>query len=594
MSDAVQQIKERLSIFDVVSQYVQLQKAGRHYKGKSPFSNERTPSFFVSPDRGMYYCFSSHKGGDIFTFIEEMEGVDFKGALKILAERANVELVREDPKKRSERDDLYAILEAAAVFFETELKNDTAVQQYIRDRGVTDTTIKQWRIGYVPEGWRTLKHHLVERGFSEHMILRAGLIKKADAGKESYDVFRGRVMFPICDASGRIVAFSGRAAPKSGALDPNTPKYVNSPETELYQKSETLFGYDKAKQGIRSMDFSLIVEGQFDLVLAHQVGYRNTVAISGTALTKHHLGLLARLSNNAVLALDADPAGVLSIKRGARLMLAHGMDVKVVGLEEGDDPADVAQRDPKLLKQTVGQSVHVVEFLLTALKRESKDERTYKLRVREEILPLIVVMPNRIDREHFEEVIGGALKTTKDAIHYEVERLTASTEGQDTVSGTERPVQTEEKKQSFSRTTDITMHLLGILLWQKELTDRSIDVDRLEQALLRILGEDTYDALLSSSSDEKNRVMFEAEALYEGEGEAARLDAVLRDRLTELRARSLKVQLKNARDALREAEAVGDVAGIDRCLEECSLLQKFLAGTDGSDPFLERTEEKGS
>lgn len=419
MSDAVDRIKERLSIFDVVSPYVELQKAGKNYKGRSPFTNEKTPSFYVSPDRNMYYCFSSNQGGDIFTFIEKMEGVDFKGALKILAEKAGVELVPEDPKKRTERDTQYALIEEATKFFFTEGTNSKIAQDYIIDRGVDGKTIHAWRIGFAPDAWRSLKEHLTEKRYTEGEMLRAGLVKKSDESKESYDVFRNRIMFPISDASGRVVAFSGRTLSK----DADTPKYVNSPETELFQKSDILFGYHVAKQGIRQYDFSLLVEGQFDLVLAHQAGYTNAVAVSGTALTPHHIDLLERLSNRAVLALDSDRAGIAAMKRAADLMLRRGMDVKVAQISGGKDPADIIKEDPKHFKKMIGDSVHVVEALLAILKTDTADGRAYKLRVREEVVPILAHMPNRIDREHFETIIAAATETTKDAVHYEVERL---------------------------------------------------------------------------------------------------------------------------------------------------------------------------
>ena len=419
MNDTVLKIKERLTIFDVVAPYVELQKAGKNYKGRSPFTNEKTPSFYVSPDRGMYYCFSSNQGGDIFTFVEKMEGVDFKGALKILADKAGIELVAEDPKKRTERETQYALIEEATQFFFTEGTNTEVAHEYILGRGVEGKTIHAWRIGFAPDAWRSLKEYLLGKGYSETEILKAGLIKKTDEAKESYDVFRNRIMFPISDTSGRVVAFSGRTLSK----DADTPKYVNSPETELFVKSDTLFGYNVAKQGIRQYDFSLLVEGQFDLVLAHQAGYTNAVAVSGTALTPHHIDLLERLSHRAVLALDSDRAGIAAMKRAADLMLRRAMDVKVARILGGKDPADIIKEDPKSFKKMIGDSVHVIEALLSILKNETKDERAYKLRVREEVIPLLAHMPNRIDREHFEGVIATATGTTKDAIHFEVERL---------------------------------------------------------------------------------------------------------------------------------------------------------------------------
>ena len=371
-SDSVERIKERLSIVDVVSSYVELHQAGKNFKGKSPFTNERTPSFYVSPDRGMYYCFSSSQGGDIFTFIQKMEGVDFKEALKILAAKAGVELVAEDPKKKSERDKLYDALEEATRFFEEYRHKSEEVLPYLTDRGVTAETIAKWRIGYAPGppqyGWRELKEHLESKGFTKHELLKAGLIKGADGGKEPYDLFRDRIMFPICDANGKVVAFSGRILSK----DSEAPKYVNSPETELFNKSEILFGYDKAKQGIRHLDFSLVVEGQFDVVLSHQAGYTNTVAVSGTALTPHHVMLLQRLSNRVVLALDADKAGIAAVKRAADIMLPRGIDIKVANMIGGKDPADMVREDVGKLRKIVGGAQSIVEYLLDVLESEKK------------------------------------------------------------------------------------------------------------------------------------------------------------------------------------------------------------------------------
>jgi len=423
MSDAVQQIKDRLSIVDIISPYVELHKAGKNYKGKSPFSAEKTPSFYVSPDRGMYYCFSTSQGGDMFNFIQAMEGVDFKEALQQLADKAGVELVKEDPKKRTQRERWYAALAASVEFYKTELEKSTEAYQYLKDRGVTAQTVAAWSIGYAPGppngGWREVKDALEAKQFTTEELLAVGLIKTTEGGKEPFDVFRDRIVFPMAESNGKVVAFSGRILHP----DERAPKYVNSPETALYKKSELLFGYDKAKTGIRSLGFSLIVEGQFDVVMAHQAGYHNTVAVSGTALTLHHAQLLQRLSEKVVLALDADRAGIAAMKKGAQLMLSRGMDVKVVELPEGKDPADLIQSNLTEFKKLVGKSVHVIEFLLHVLKRAEADQRTLKLKARAEVLPFILLLPNRIDQEHFVTIVAKEIGSTNEAIRFELDRL---------------------------------------------------------------------------------------------------------------------------------------------------------------------------
>lgn len=423
MSDTVQQIKDKLNIIDVISPYVELHKAGKNFKGKSPFAAEKTPSFYVSPDRGMYYCFSTSQGGDIFNFVQVMEGVDFKGALKILAEKAGVELVPEDPRKKTEREKQLSALEAATIFYADCLDKEKPAIEYLEKRGVLKETIAKWRIGYAPgppnHGWRETKEFLNNKDFTDELLLKVGLIKKADSGKEPFDVFRDRIVFPLFDSGGKVVAFSGRIlTPGSEA-----PKYVNSPETELYKKSELLYGYDRAKTGIRNLNFSLIVEGQFDVVMCHQAGYSNTVAVSGTALTLHHAQLLERLSDKVVLALDADRAGISAMKKAAQLMLGRGLDVKIAEMPLGKDPADMILENKNSFKQVIGKSVHVIEFLLHVLRREVEDDRSFKLKAREEVLPFVLLLPSRIDQEHFVSKIAEAIKTTEEAVRFELDRL---------------------------------------------------------------------------------------------------------------------------------------------------------------------------
>ena len=608
MNNAVEQIKERLNILDVVGSYVQLQKAGRQYKGKSPFTNEKTPSFFVSPERGMYYCFSSGKGGDIFRFIEEMEGVDFKGALKMLAERAHIELTPQNPQKRTEREALYALIDAATAYFEDALRKHEQIRAYLTKRGVNAGSIAKWRIGYAQGGWRNLKDHLAGKGFGDAILLRSGLIKRATEGNSLYDVFRDRVMFPICDSAGRVVAFSGRAM----ASDPALPKYVNSPETELFEKSRILFGYHIAKQSIRTSNFSLIVEGQFDLVLAHQAGFKNAVAISGTALSLHHTELLERLSSRVVLALDADRAGVSSVQRAAHIMLARGMDVKVALLAEGKDPADLVAEDPALLKAAVRTAVTVVEFLIAILQKATRDERAFRLRVRDEVLPLIVRIPNRIDREHFEQVVSTALGTTREAVHYEVERSAAEVDrpsaeiersfgsmgqrDEDVKGNRDRISTTGNVGTGTLRTDELARFVYGLILWQEEKQhafghkqnssqekedDVIFDTVEMKGALKEAVGEDAWRTLTELADEDKSKLMFEVE-LHVSALPPATLLAQFHGLLRELSGRTLKQALHEARAKLREAESSGDEQAKDMYLAECAVLQKRLSVLGGA------------
>lgn len=556
-SDAVQQIKERLDIVEVLAPYVELKPAGKSLKGKSPFTSEKTPSFYVSPERGMYYCFSTSQGGDIFTFIQAMEGVDFKGALKILAEKAGVELVPEDPQKRDARDTQYAVLEAATTFYEQTLREHKPAIAYLKDRGVTGQTAKVWRIGYAPDEWRAGKEALEAGRFSAEVQRQAGLVK-GESGKDPYDVFRDRVMFPINDPSGRVIAFSGRLLSK----DSEAPKYVNSPETELFKKSEALYGYDKAKHGIRKMDFSLIVEGQFDVVLAHQAGYSNTVAVSGTALTPHHVALLSRLSNRCVLALDADRAGIAAVKRAAEVMLARGMDVKVARLPDGEDPADIITSDANRFKQLVGQSTPVIEFLLAVLKEQHTDPRAYKLAVRTEVLPYVLLIPNHIDQDHFVGIIAAATDTEKEAIRLELERLR---EEQARTAASE-PAPTEASAPVVAPTESTEPPKRQQVLREYFVAVYTLLPESLQPAVAAAYQSITNHAITDDTVVEASAV---SQLLFTLEEQLAALSQImlqdeLVSRLEELRQLTLRSALKDAQTQLQslEREAEADTSGL--------------------------------
>lgn len=591
--DSIQLIKEKLSILDVVGQYVELHKAGKSYKGKSPFTHEKTPSFYVSPERGMYYCFSSNQGGDIFTFIEKMEGVDFKGALKILAEKAHVELVPEDPKKRDERETMYSLLEEATLYFEHMLIKHPHAHEYVTSRGVSEYTIRAWRIGYAPDEWRGLKAHLTLKGFSDADMYRAGLIKEAGEGKDKYDVFRDRIMFPICDPSGSVVAYSGRTLKKEDGV----PKYVNSPETDLYKKSEILYGYHKAKNSIRQYDFSLLVEGQFDLVLSHQAGYGNTVAVSGTAFTDHHLALLTRLSTRTVLALDSDKAGIGAVKRVAGMMLARGVDVKVAEMPFGKDPADVVRQNPEELKHAVGKAVHVVEFLLKVLKEGTKDDRAYKLVVREELLPILASIENRIDREHFEAVVALAIETTKDGVHHEVSRI-EETKNREYKNSENREYRNSEKEKkndaqnsqhetthseiekkrggNTERKNGLVYHLFA---YTKTLPDTLASLrEEVRLHLERLLGDELREVEALEGSPELSRAFFESESSIESIHKKE-LASDISSMLTTLAHLIARERLTYYRREIEDAERIGDEGRVSSALHASKEAQNLLSTT---------------
>ncbi len=426
-------IKDRLPITDVLSTYITLTASGSQFKAKCPFHNERSASFSVSPERGLYYCFGCGAKGDIFTFVEQFEGVDKKGALKILADRAGVVLTRELVQRES-ADPLYEVLESTTTKYQQELSRNSTALEYLKSRGINDATMKAFRIGYVPDEWRFVANSMTNDA-SAAIAERAGLIKKTDKGY--YDRFRKRVMFPLMDASGRVVGFSGRLYPADTQTDSQSPKYLNSPETELFQKSRVLFGFDKAKASIRQHNFAILVEGQIDCVLAHQAGFRNTVATSGTAVSDAaandptaNLAVLARLTSNVFLAFDGDVAGQKAVDRAAIVALRLGMNPKVVPMPIGVDPADYIQANGgEAWKKLLKESQHFILHQLRSIKQHEISAHSLTHVLRDRLFPFLAQVRSPIEQGRYIEAIAKELSIPATDIARELLLFTAAQPG---------------------------------------------------------------------------------------------------------------------------------------------------------------------
>lgn len=454
MGGDVERVKERLDISEVIGGYLKLDKAGASFKGKCPFHNEKTPSFFVSPLRQSYYCFGCGAKGDIFTFVQELEGLSFREALKSLAEKAGVELSNrpEALKTRGEKDELLQALEAATLFFENELEKNLTARKYILSRGLSEESVKKWRLGYAPHEWRALYSHMRELGFKKEVLIKAGLVKPVQDSslKEPYDVFRDRIIFPLSNSTGEVIAFAGRALAKE-----TEPKYLNSPDTILFTKSEVLYGLDKAKEKIRKQNYAVLVEGQVDLLLSHQVGVENTVASSGTAFTALHLERLKKLSKRIILAFDGDAAGEKAGEKATELGLRLGLEVKIAKLPAGKDPAEVAKADPSAWKEILRKSLPAIEHFLDRVIEEERDSRKRGLAIEQKILPLIALLGSSIERSHFisliaqrtrikEEMLWEDLKRVKFSLPKEaVTKIGGETQKSETTSRTRRELAEE-------------------------------------------------------------------------------------------------------------------------------------------------------
>jgi DNA primase len=355
------EIKSRVDIVELISEHVPLKKAGRNHKGLCPFHAEKTPSFMVNAEKQIFHCFGCSAGGDIFGFVMKHENLTFPEAKNMLAKRAGVKLRDEGGRGRGEREALRAIQNEALKFFRKSLGQSEAALKYIRERGITDASTDAFSLGYAPPGWHTLQEHLRGMRYKDSLIMRSGLVASGQRGP--YDVFRSRVIFPIFDIHGEAIAFGGRI------IEKGEPKYLNSPDTPLFRKGETLYALHMAKEEIRKKGYSMLVEGYLDVIMCHQAGVKNAVAPLGTALTEGHMRRLKRYSEKVLLVFDGDPAGVAAAKRSLELMLEHNFRTKVLLLPEGEDPDSIIREGgPEKLTGLLGGAVSPVEFTLRSAR----------------------------------------------------------------------------------------------------------------------------------------------------------------------------------------------------------------------------------
>jgi len=563
--DTVQQIKERLTIQDIVGPYVKLRRAGRSLVGLCPFHKEKTGSFHVSAERGTWHCFGCGEGGDGFSFIEKVEGVDFKGALKILAEKAGVPLVYSGGKsveEQSRQDRLRALLARAAEWFVSKLPG-TQARAYASERGLKNETVTSWRVGYAPEGWRVLLEAMAAEGYSTAELLAAGLIKEAE-GKPGtyYDRFRNRLIFPIRDAAGRTVGFTGRILPSEAAKEGEVAKYLNSPETELYHKSELLFGLDLAKEAVRLRKFAMLVEGQMDVIHAHQAGFENAVALSGTALTERHLALLKRYSENLMLVLDADPAGLKATARSAELALRHGLRVKAVSLPAGKDPADLASEAPQEFARRIKEAKPVVEFFLAELALAEPDPHRL-LRLAESIvLPLLAAVGSPMEREHFIQSTARTLGLSTEAVRESLARV--KVEPVEAKQGVAPRGTTSEPSRAATRAAEVRG---GQLLAALHAYPDTPLAERIKSEYCRITGARELPATSPESA------LFQAEQQFgENPGESAGDEL-----LHAFEEAVIREAYQEAIRDLRKAEASGDAAVVALTQDRCAKLSVQLA-----------------
>jgi DNA primase len=440
MSTQIEDIKNRLDIVEVIGSYIKLQKAGANYKALCPFHSEKTPSFFISPARQIWHCFGGcGEGGDVFKFVMKIEGVEFGDALRTLSQRAGVELKPLKPELRTElrteRQRLYEICELATKFFERQLEGSSTgkeAKKYLIGRGISEESVKKWRLGYSPESWQGLSDFLTSKGYKNEELEKAGLSVKSEKGS-FYDRFRGRIIFPIFDLNSQAVGFSARVFENQKSKIKNqkyeeVAKYVNTPNTLLYDKSRIFYGLDKAKLEIRKRDSCVLVEGNIDLIMAHQAGSQNTVATCGTALTGYQLGILKRYSNNLFYAFDMDIAGEAATERGIDLAQTQGFNIKVVRLSQGKDPADIIYENKEGWEEALKKAESILDFYFE-LAFGQGDPKTAegKKKISKSLLPALKRIPNKIEQTHWIQELSKRLESREEDIREELKKVRVET-----------------------------------------------------------------------------------------------------------------------------------------------------------------------
>lgn len=472
--DVVDAIKRQVDLVEFIGRATPLQKSGRSFKGLCPFHTEKTPSFYVFPERGNWRCFGTcGEGGDLFTFVQKRENTDFRGALRLLAAEAGIELTPEDAKKRSEHDRLAAVMSAAVEFYQRCLREPggAAAVAYLRGkRGLLPETIESWRLGWAPNDWRVLRGYLHNRGYEERDLIAAGLLVEADNGREPYDRFRGRVIIPIANERGEYIAMGGRG------LQGEEPKYLNSPQTELFDKGRTLFGLDHAAAAIRETGVAVVVEGYMDVLGPWQAGFPNVVATMGTSLTEHHAALLRRYAKRIVLAMDPDAAGLAAAERAGGLFLglespermgqavrqsdallgAGEMELRVAPLPPGKDPDEIARDNPDVWREAIAEAPPFAEFLLRrAMEAETVSSPAQARELVDRLKPVLLAVRDPLERAVYVQRVARHLGISEDAV---VERLRA---------GTRQQVQPRQREQATPLSPEEV--LLAILLKHRTL-----------------------------------------------------------------------------------------------------------------------------
>ncbi len=568
MSDTPQLIKEKLDIVEFLRGYLKLLPAGKNFKALCPFHKEKTPSFMVSPDRGVWHCFGCSVGGDVIKFLMMYENLEFYDALKILAEKAGVEMKTIANRDFQAHNNLYKIMEAAKNFFKKELAASQPAQQYLSARGLKKETIEEFELGLAPNGSDVLMRHLIGLGFNVSDVEKAGLVLKTERGTY-WDRFRSRLMFPIHNHFGKVVGFTGRLSPSQE--DSGAGKYVNSPETPIYQKSKILYGFFKTKNDIRQNNSAVLVEGQMDFLMAWQDGIKNVVATSGTALTPDYLTVLRRISDSLVIGFDSDEAGVAAGERAIDLAGAADFNVRVLLVADSKDPAELAQKEPGRLNEMVASALPAMQYYffkhLNSLKSTQIIEKKRGVRA---VLAKIAVLASAVERDHWLKELAGLTGVEESALAGEMEQVK--------VIEPANAAYKEVVQESVSRKDLICQRIIGLALNRKEL--QSLLDPHLEyippiyrSVLVQTSGSATGSKEAGTEVDDLAGLISLRASLDERDSEQ-RVAAEFQELLRQLRMIHLKEKSQKLTEKIRDAETKGDEETVMKCQREQTLINQ--------------------
>jgi DNA primase len=424
--DAVEDVKARLAIEDVVGEYVQLKRAGRNFRGLSPFTAEKTPSFMVSPEKQIWHDFSSGKGGNIFSFVMEVEGIDFKTVLELLARKAGIDLTQYNssiPGRNAKlKERMYEALELATKFYQVQFsKNKTALEYIFNKRKFTKQVVLDFRLGYAPNTGTALRAYLNKKGFNDNELQQAGLVTKNY--RQPADMFRSRLMIPLSDGQGRVIGFSSRILDEN----PNAPKYLNTPQTLLYDKSRNVYGLHLAKEAIRKGGYVVIAEGNLDVIASHQVDVKQVVATAGTAVTEEHLKILRNLTSDIRFAFDKDQAGQNATERAIPIASKVGVNLSVIDVGEAKDPDELIRKNPEEWQKAIDSPIYALDWLIESYKSQIDISSAIgKRKFSDIILPVVGKLTDAVEQDHYLSKLSDLLQISKEALLSKVDKVSSN------------------------------------------------------------------------------------------------------------------------------------------------------------------------